>query len=559
MANHLKNKVSELLAKNVHLKNLKKDKIASLIEIPPDPSLGDYAFPCFILAKDFKKNPSEIAEELAGKVSKALPKEISGAKAINGYLNFFIDRKFLVENIINNVLKEKEKFGKGKEKGNIALEHTSLNPNSSPHVGRARNSFLGDSLKRILEFMGLKVETYYYVNDVSKQIAIMALDFGGKETFEQLLDLYVKANKKLEQNPETEKRVFELLSKFESGDKQTTELFKKIVDIAVKGQKKILEELGIKFDKFDYESKYIKSEKNILKDFEKTGKLFKDEEGRLVLNQEGFGLEAKMKSPVLVLARSNGTGLYPLRDIAYTLDKLKRCKKTYIVLGEDQKLYFDQIKTALKLLGKPSPEVIHYSYVLIQTGEGAERMSTRKGELVLLEDFMEEARKKAEEEIAKRKTKGNAEKVGYGAVKYSILKNEPNKNIVFNWQQALNFEGNSGPYLQYSYARANSIMKKAKAKPPVKIKILSLAEKEIELAKKLAEFPEAVKHAYSQLNPSLLANYSFQLCQVFNEFYHECQVVGSKEESQRLAIVKAFMIVQKQALSLLGIDVLEEM
>jgi arginyl-tRNA synthetase len=553
-----KEAISELLSKHV---GLEKDKITSLIEVPPDPNLGDYAFPCFILAKEFRKSPAEIATELAKKLSKVIfiSKEISEVKAINGYLNFFIDKKPLVENIINKILKEKEKYGKGKEKGKIALEHTSLNPNSSPHVGRARNSFIGDSLKKILGFMGFKVETYYYVNDVSKQIAIMALDSKGKETFEQLLNLYVNANKKFEQNPELEKKVFDLLSKFEAGDKKTTALFKKIVDVAVKGQRKILEDLGIKFDKFDYESKYIRSEKSILKDFEKTKRLFKDDEGRLVLNQEGFGLENKMKSPMLVLARSNGTGLYPLRDIAYTLDKLKRCKKTLIVLGEDQKLYFEQIKAALKILSKPSPEVVHYSYVLIQTEEGAEKMSTRKGELVLLEDFMKEAREKAEKEIAKRKTKGDARKVGYGAVKYMILKNDPDKNIIFNWEQALNFEGNTGPYLQYTYARANSILEKSKAKIPAKIKILSLHKKEIELAKKLAEFPQAVEHAYNQLNPSIIANYSFQLCQIFNEFYHECPVIFSKEEEQRLCLVKAFMSVQKSALSLLGIDVLEEM
>jgi arginyl-tRNA synthetase len=554
----MKKEIIQVLAKTLRIN---EEEIDNKLETPYFSEYGDYAFPCYILAAKLKKNPHKIAEELAEKL-KGKIKSVNEIKIINGYVNFYLDKRNLAEKVLNKILKEKEKYGSGKKisEGKIALEHTSLNPNSSPHVGRARNSIIGDSLKRILEFKGYKVETYYYVNDVSKQIAMMALNFKGKENFSDLLSLYIKVNKEIKENPELQEKVFSLLEKFEKGERKIKKKFEKIVNIAIKGQMKILEEFGINFDKFDYESTYIKESKKILNDFKKTKKLFMDEQKRFVLNQEGYGLEGKMKSPMLVLARSNGTGLYPLRDIAYTLDKLKRCKDTYIVLGEDQKLYFEQLKVALKMLGKRAPNVIHYSYVLIEEEGEIKKQSTRKGDVVLLEDFMKQAVEKASKEIKKRKTKGDAKKIGYGAVKYTIIKNDLNKNIIFNWDSALSFEGNSSPYLQYSYARASSIIKKAKYKSK-KVVVYNLNEHEIKLVKKLENFPVVVEEAYKHLNPSLIANYSFELAQIFNEFYHACKVLDAdkKDKQERLALVESFRIVIKSSLSLLGIEVMDEM
>jgi len=542
----MKEIIANLLSKELKLKN---QEILNLIEIPPSPELGDYAFPCFILAKKEGKNPNIVAEELVRKIK--LTKEISNIKAVGPYLNFFLNKNILAEKI----LQIDENFGKEKNKERILLEHTSVNPNASPHVGRARNSLIGDSIKRILEFKGHKVETHYYVNDVSKQVAILALNFKPKDTFNDLLARYVEISKKIKKNPKLEKKVFELLHKFEHKDLQVTKLFKKIVDIAIKGQRKIFSSIGIDFDYFDYESRYIDSGKDILKQLEKTGKLFKDKEERMVLNQKETGLEIKMKSPVLVLTRSDGTGLYVLRDLAYTIDKSNE-GRNILILGEDQKLYFEQLKQALILLKKPYPEVIHYSYVLLKDGG---KMSTRSGEVVLLEEFISEAVKKATLAIKEKKTKGDAKKIGIGAIKYSMLRNENNKNITFDWEQALNFEGDSGPYLQYSYARASSILKKANKKQKSKPTIQELTKSETELIKKILIFPEIVENAYKNFAPYILANYSFELSSKFNEFYHESKVIGSKEESFRLRLVHAFRIVIKSALFLLGIEVMEEM
>ena len=542
-----KKEIIDLLSRQVPLK---KQEIEPLLEVPPSSELGDYAFPCFSLAGKLKKSPNEIAQDIAKKLKPT--KAIQEIKVSGPYINFFINQEMLAKHI----LMIDEHFGKQKNKEKILLEHTSVNPNASPHVGRARNSIIGDSIKRILEFSGHKVETHYYINDVSKQVAMLALVFKPSDNFDKLLGKYVEISGKVAQSKKVEQQVFDLLHKFEHKDKKTTALFKHIVNTAVKGQKRLFSDIGIEFDYFDYESRYIETGKQVLKELEHTGKLFKDDENRLVLNQAHTGLEASMKSPVLVLTRNDGTGLYPLRDLAYTIDKGKK-GRNIIVLGEDQKLYFEQIKQALILLKKPYPEVAHYSFVLLK-GKG--KMATRRGEVVLLEELLNEALKKAKQEIAKRKTKGDAKKIAIASIKYAMLRNENNKNIVFDWEQAMNFEGDSGPYLQYAYARASSILRKSKkSKIKAKVKISELKEQEIALIKEILQFPEIVEHASRNLNPSLLANYSFQLAQKFNEFYHACPVIKSREVAFRLRLVEAFRITLRNSLYLLGIEVMTEM
>jgi arginyl-tRNA synthetase len=261
-------------------------------------------------------------------------------------------------------LKQKDKFGssgvgKGKK---ILLEHTSINPNASPHVGRARNAFIGDSLARILRFQGYNVEVHYFVNDVGKQIAMLVLGAEGKKDvqFNGLLSIYIGINKKLEESPELEKKALEMLHKLEKGDKEIRKKFEDVVKICIDGQAKIFSELGIKYDVFDYESKYLwsrETEKTI-KLLEKTGKLFIDGFNRWVLDQKGYGLG--MKIPVFVMTRGDGTSLYPLRDITYNLEKSKKGENV-VVLGEDQKLYQEQIAAALKELKIKHPKVVHYS------------------------------------------------------------------------------------------------------------------------------------------------------------------------------------------------------
>ena len=537
---------------------LKEEEIDKILEIPPSHKMGDYAFPCFLLAKKFKQNPNKIALEIKDKITNP-PKDLKNIQTSGPYINFFINRKKMAEKIIKKIIKQEGNFGKRDlGQGQKALiEHTSINPNASPHVGRARNAIIGDSIVRILNFLNFKTEVHYYVNDVSKQIAMLVLAKQDNLKFESMLKKYVEISAKVKKSKKLEKQVFELLLKFEQGDKKITKEFQKITNISIKGQKKILKEIGINYDFFDYESKYLKKSSKLLSKLEKTKKLFTDKDQRKVVDLRNTPIEKQMKSPVLVLTRSDGTGLYPLRDLSYTIEKMKRAKKNIIILGEDQKLYFQQIKQTLSFLNLKSPEVIHYSFILLNKKGKSKKMSTRKGDIVLLEDFLRDAIKKAKNEIDKRKTKGDARKIGIGAVKYAILKNNNNKIIHFDLNEALNFEGDTGPYIMYSYARASSILRKTENKN--KFNISKLEEKEFKLVKKISQFPEIVLDSYKNFNPAIIANYSYQLAQIFNEFYHACPVINSKQESFRLALVKSFRQVLKNSLDLLGIDAIEKM
>lgn len=544
----MKQQITDELAKQTQLK---KEEIENILEIPPNLEMGDFAFPCFVLSKKLKKAPNQIAEDIFKKLKDKQIKSIEKIEVKGPYLNFFIDKKKLAEKIISI----NANFGRQKQNEKILLEHTSVNPNASPHVGRTRNSIIGDSISRILSFLGNKIERHYYVNDVSKQIAMLALVFKSSDKFEDLLKKYVDINKKIEKRPGIEKKVFELLHKFEHKDMRTVQLFKDIVDVAVKGQKKLFSAIGIEFDYFDYESRYIEESKHIIKELEETGMVFIDEFGRKILDQKLTPLITKMKTPVLVLTRNDGTGLYITRDLAYTIEKCKK-GRNIIVLGEDQKLYFEQLTEALKLLKKPLPEVVHYSFVLLK---GIGKMATRRGEVVLLSEFLNHALKKAKQGIKIRGTKGDPKKVAIAAVKYSMLKNDNNKNIIFDLEESLNFEGNTGPYLQYSYARASSIIKKAGKFNKGKVKIPDLSNEEISLINEINKFPAIVERAGQSMNPSLIANYSYELAKSFNEFYHIRKVVGDKNEGFRLKLVDAFRTCLKNSLYLLGIEVMEEM
>jgi len=540
----------------------------AILEAPKNPEMGDYAFPCFVLAKETKKNPAVIAKELEMKV---IPSEgIVKIEAAGPYLNFFVDKTGIIEGTIKAVLKEKDKFGSSNiGKGRKALiEHTSVNPNASPHLGRARNAMIGDSIVRILGFQGYKTEAHYFVNDIGKQIAMLAIACRGNEnvTFKKLLDIYIEISKKAEEEPEFEKEVFEMLNKLEAGDEKTKEEFSRVVDICIEGQKKIFQDFGIKYDFFDHESKFLWDKRlhDVLDKLEKTGKLFVDEDNRKVLDLKEFKIP--MENPVLVVTRADGTSLYPLRDIVYHIEKLGRAKDNFVVLGEDHKLYFMQLSAALKILGYDAPKVIHYSFVLLNEG----KMSTRKGNVVLLEDFMKEAKEKAEAEIKKRYEDADADDIeekakmiGYGAVKYSVLKVSAEKNVIFDWETALNFEGDSAPYIQYSHARIASVLAKFDGKLPSDAEFSKLSDKEeINLAVKLGEFTKVVMKAAEDLKPHIIANYASELAQRFNEFYHKCPILQAEDDEladARIMLAAATKQVLKNSLFLLGIDAPERM
>ncbi|MFH1134050.1 MAG: arginine--tRNA ligase [Nanoarchaeota archaeon] len=543
--------VRELLQKHL--------KLAEVVLEKPKADFGDLAFPCFSLAKERRKSPVEIAKEIAAELKPS--GSIERIAATGPYVNFFMRKADLAKDVLGLIEKQGEQYGssgvgKGKK---LLVEHTSINPNASPHVGRARNGIIGDSIARIMAFQGYAVSRHFYVNDVGKQIAMLVMGGKGVPKFHELLDEYVRINKDVEEHPEREKEVFALLNKLEAGDKEVRHRFRAIVESCITGQAAIFKDFGITFDHYDYESDFLwsKETERVLEALRKTGKLFEDEEKRLVLDLKGF--ELPMEHPVFVLTRADKTSLYGLRDIAYNLHKLGLAKRNIIVLGEDQRLYFKQISAALSLLGKEPPEIVHYSFVLLSDG----KMSTRQGNVVLLVDFMKEAREKAAAEIRKRDYSSDVDKIAkdiaYGAVKFSIIKVSAEKNVTFDWDIALSFEGETGPYVQYAHARICSILRKHGKLPKRCDTSLLSAPEEVALLKQLAEFPATVKQA--ERRPHVLAAYAYLLAKQFSDFYHEQQVLKAEEKLRdaRLRLCDAVRQVLARSLFLLGINAPETM
>lgn len=551
-------KINELVKRELNVSEV-------VLTIPPDSKLGDIALPCFQFARELKRNPVEIANEL--KDSLTGTDFINKMEVTGGYLDFYLSRPLFIKDILDEIRAKKDRYGSSMiGNGKKALiEHTSINPNASPHVGRARNALIGDVIARLLKFEGYKVNICYFINDIGKQIAMLLIGVGNRKNvvFKDLLDIYININREVEENPELENEVFELLYKLENGDEEVKEKFRSIVDICIKGQTDILGELGINYDTFTYESDYIWSKRvdEILGQLKNTGKLEEDSEGRLVLNQEEYNLP--MKAPYLVLTRKDKTSLYPLRDIAYTIDKVKTgSDRNIVVLGEDQKLYFKQVKAALDVLGYEAPTPVHYSFVLLSDG----KMATRKGNVVLLEDFMKEALSKAKDNMEQRYgtyEEKTAKSIAYGAVKYAFLKIANDKNVTFEWDTALSFEGDSGPYLQYSYARINSIFRKYGKELPKEIDYSVLREPiEFELIKELSNMQNIITRALEETSPHIISNYVYSLTKKFSLFYHDCPVINAENEElkkARLVLIDAVKQVVWNCLWILGIDAVETM
>ncbi len=544
---------------------LNEDKI--FLETLSESQQGDVALPCFKYAKKLKKNPQIIAEEIQSVIENNKPEYIEKIQSVGGYVNFYYNRTMVMENTIKEVLVKGEEYGSsmiGKNKKAL-IEHTSINPNASPHIGRARNALIGDFLVRLMKFQGYQVETQYFVNDVGKQIAMLVLAGKNKKQvlFKGLLEEYIEINRKMETDPNLEKEVFELLNKLEKGDKGVRELFKNVVDICIKGQTEILKKLGIHYDIFQYESDYIFNNRidELLETFRRIDRLEEDEHGRLYLDLEDFDLP--MKSPSLVLTRNDKTSLYPLRDIAYTIDKVNtNSELNIVVLGEDQKLYFKQICAALQILGYKTPQAVHYSFVLLKEG----KMSTRKGTVVLLEDFMQEAVDKAKKYMLRNQQdvdQRTAQAVAYGAVKYAILKVDNNRNVTFDLESALSFEGDTGPYLQYCCARIHSIFNKLQEPLPRDGNLeLLVKEEEYELIKELGRFEEIIDKATVEYSSHFLANYIYKLARKFSIFYHQCPVLTCNDEelkAARLLVLKATLQVLTTGMYLLGMDEVQSM
>jgi len=561
----MKDVIAKLLEKQT---KLKKEEILSLLEIPPNQELGDFSFPCFKLASVLKKSPVEIAKNMAKEIK---PKaEITKIEAKGPYINFFIERKFIAEDTLNKV---DEKYGESTIGNNkkIVVDFSAPNVGKPMHVGHIRSTIVGDSLIRIHHFLGYDTVGINFLGDIGLHIGklIVAWELWldkkalKQDPTKELLRLYVKfcENEKSEfvegqeenyEGNEWTNKAREKLKLLELGDKTAHRIWQEIIKESGKGFDRVYKMLNVKFNETTGPSKFSDAGKEVIFNALKKGMAKTDETGAISVEFE--------KLPKKYILRSNGTASYMTYDIGALVERHKKYafNKMIYVTDYRQMLHFQQLFEIIKKFGYDfSASCYHVPFGTVNFGK--EIMATRKGKIILLEDVLRKTIEKAKEEIEKRKTHGDAEKIGVGAVKYAILRNEPVKDVEFSWEQALNFEGDSGPYLQYSYARANSILKKAKNAKKNKDDKGKIEVQELALIKKIGEFPAVIKDAEKNLNPAIIASYAFQLSQTFNEFYHACKVIGEKSQDFRLKLVKAFMITLKNALYLLGIEVMDEM
>ncbi len=558
----MKQLIVKLLSKEIPLE---EKEIFNLIEMPPSSELGDFAFPCFSLAKTLKKNPNQIAQELKTRIK--LPKEIERIEIAGAYLNFFADKKIFVEKLIKEILEKKENFGKKKFNLKGMIEFSQPNTHKAFHVGHLRGTSIGESLARIAEFFGEKVIRANYSGDTGMHIAKWIWCYKKYHAEERLKDdeswiasVYVDAVKRLSENPEFQEEVNKINQKIENkSDKQINELWKKTRKLSVDSWKKIYKEMNTRFDIHYFESEVEERGKEIADELVKK-KIAKISDGATIVDLEKYNLG------IWVVLRKDGTVLYSAKDLALAERKFKDYNLNWflIVIGDEQDMYFKQLFKVLDLMGFKGNKILkHIPFAMVRLPAG--KMSSRTGENILYSDFIKEvtdySKKRIKErtpKISKVKLEKRAIAVSIAAIKYSMLKQSTNKPIIFRKEEALNFEGDTGPYLLYSYARASSILKKVKSKD-AKFEIKNVELKEFELAKKLSQFPEAVISAYNNYSPSLIANYSYELAKTFNEFYHTCPVINSENESFRLRLVKTLRIVLKNSLNLLGIETIEEM
>lgn len=551
------------------------------IEIPSTDA-ADLAVPCFLMSKALKRAPKDIAEELASNIEPS--GLISDVSALNGYLNFKMDCVKLTEGTLKDVLEMKDRYGSLPNKGvKVIVEHTSTNPTGPIHVGRARNPIIGDTLARILDMCGYDVSTEYYVNDVGKQVVILTWGVNNltKEQVEKeiedrgmqddrdkidhkLVAYYRLANKMMEEDPAVQEEIGSMLRKFEAGDEEVISTVRKTAEIMLNGLKETLANIDVVLDTYTWESKFIAdgSARKYVEELKQSKYAGVEDDGACYLELKDFGIQGK--NTRFTFTRADGTTLYTTRDIAYHQDKFKRADKLIDVLGEDQKLGNKQLCCALEILGQTRKlDAMFYSFVSLPEG----KMSTRKGVVVYLDDLIDEAVSRAYDEIRSRRDdmpedrmREIAKIIGVGAIRYNIVRVQPEKQLVFKWEEALSFDGNSGPFLQYSYARACSMLRKAGDFEEVVDPSLLTDPFELSLIKTISKFESVIEQAGENRRIHLLPAYGHELASAFNQFYASVPVLNSKaEKDARLTLVKCSKIVLKNVLDCLGLGAPEEM
>ncbi|HCX03902.1 MAG TPA: arginine--tRNA ligase [Clostridiales bacterium] len=560
-----KNSVAELISEKVQLE---KEKIYEVIEIPPEMEMGDYAFPCFILAKTFKKNPALIAKELSENINLSNNFE----KVVNNgpYLNFYLNRTEFNKDVLKETYKN-DNYGKkdiGKDR-NVIVEFSSPNIAKPFHIGHIRTTVIGNAINNIYDFMGFNTIAINHLGDYGTQFGMLISAYkkwGNRETIEknpikELLKLYIRFNKEAEEKPELNDEAREWFKKLEQGDEEAKSLWQWFKDVSLKEFNRVYEMLNIKFDSYAGESFYSDKMERVINELEEKN-LLKSSEGAEIVDLE----EYDMPSPLI--KKSDGSTLYITRDIAasiYRKETYDFYKNIYVVASQ-QNLHFQQWIKIVELMGYDwAKDCVHVPFGMVSLEEGT--LSTRKGRVVFLEDVLTKAVEKTKEIIEERnpdlENKDEvAKKVGVGAVVFQELYNNRIKDYTFSWNKTLSFEGETGPYVQYTYARTCSIINKAKIDIDDKVDYTLLKEDiEFEITKALYDFSNVIEDAMFKYEPFYITRYIVDLAQKYNRFYNKCPILKEEEELKkaRLLITLGVNKVIKTGLNLLGIETPEKM
>lgn len=560
------------IAEKIDIEGVSKEEIYELIALPPNTEMGDYALPCFKFAKILRKSPVMIAEQLKSTMSDKIPMSdevISEISAVNGYLNFKINKSGFVRSTLDKILNEKENFGASNEgEGKtICIDYSSINIAKPFHIGHLSTTVLGGALYRIFNFLGYKAVGINHLGDYGTQFGKLISAYkrwGDKETIENggiraLNELYVKFHQEAEAHPEYDDEARAYFKKIEQGDEECLALFHWFKELTLKDVQRIYDMLDIKFDSYAGESFYSDKMQPVVDELREKNLLI-ESRGAQVVDLEEYGM-----SPCIIL-KSDGSSLYATRDMAaatYRKNTYDFYKCLYVVAYQ-QNLHFKQFFKVLELMGKDwAKDLVHVAYGMVSLEEGT--MSTRKGNVVFLEDVINKCIEKAytiiDEKNPELENKRDvAQKVGVGAVIFGALYNNKIKDIVFSYDKVLNFDGETSVYVQYTCARANSVLQKGGI--VIDYEIPELTAEEIELVKALATFPETVQTAAEKYEPSCIARFAVDTAQKFNKFYFNCKILAAEDENTknfRLALTNATLQALKNAFALLGIGIPEKM
>ncbi len=557
-----------LLISNVT--DLEKDEILNLIEIP-NSDMGDFAFPCFKLAKTMKKAPNIIASELAEKIEKK--EVIDNIQVVNAYINFYVSKSIYVEKVLTNVLNEKDNFGNsniGNDK-TVIIDYSSPNIAKPFHIGHLRSTVIGNSLYKIYKKLGYNVVGINHLGDWGTQFGKLIVAYkkwGNKELVEkddikELSKIYVKFHEESEKDKSLEDEARLWLVKMQEGDKEALDLWKWFCDISMKEFERVYKMLNISFDSYAGESFYNDKMQPVVDElFEKD--ILVESEGAKIVDLEPYNM------PPCLILRSDGGTLYPTRDIAAAFYRKKEYnfEKCLYITALDQNLHFAQWFKVIELMGYDwAKDLVHIPFGLVSLNDG--KLSTRKGHVVLMEDILNHAIEKTKNIIEEKNPNlENKEKiakdVGIGAVIFNDLFNSRVKNVVFDLERMLNFQGETGPYVQYTHARACSILEKENFNEDLLKNIdysLICDEYSFELVKTLSQYPDKIVDASNKYEPFIITRHLVNVCQVFNKFYDENNIKNSAADlkNARLALVYATKTIIANGLYLLGINAPEKM